>query len=120
MHCASVSVMQYSEATWRAAFAIAVLVCGCGKVSATDHGEADAGSDAPVPSAVMLITGMVMPILGKTGDPFTDRCPDGQALIGFEGSVGTIPNTTPVTVVGQVIGHCGTLAIDAAGGGGAV
>lgn len=107
---------------WRSApLAIAVVVSGCGKVSATASDGAsahDAGPDAPVPSSLALTTGMIMPILGTTGDPFTDGCPDGQALIGLEGSVGVIPNTTPVTVVGQVIGHCGMVAIDPAGAAG--
>ncbi len=64
--------------------------------------------DAPVPRAISLTAGLAPPILGTFGDPFTDRCATGQALVGFHG-VTTMRST--ISVVGQVIGHCGALKI---------
>lgn len=108
---------------------IGVLQVGCGAV---EHGTPDArpaAPDAPVtamdasvdapadalvdaapmPHTLALMAGGTTGILGTAGDPFTDTCAAGQALVGFSGATGTFGASVPV--VGQVIGHCSALRI---------
>jgi hypothetical protein len=72
--------------------------------------------DAAVPSTLALTAGGATAVLGTSGDPFTDRCANGQALVGFHGATGTFGTSVPV--VGQIVGHCSTLRIGAPGAGG--
>ena len=113
--------MPFLAARWRAAsLAAAILACGCGKVAspaqdATVENDAavdDAPSDAPAPSSISLTAGMTMPILGTSGDPFTDHCAAGQALVGFNGATTMIGS---LHLVGLLVGHCSALELGAPG-----
>jgi hypothetical protein len=76
----------------------------------------DGSLDGAVPSTLALTAGGATDVLGTMGDPFTDRCAEGQALVGFHGATGTYG--TSVAVVGQIVGHCSALRIGAAVAGG--
>lgn len=107
---------------------IGVLQYGCGTVGHenpdarppedTTAAQMDASVDAPmdaladaapVPHTLALMAGGATAVLGTAGDPFTDTCAAGQALVGFSGATGTFGTSVPV--VGQVIGHCSALRI---------
>lgn len=48
-------------------------------------------------------------MLGTFGTQATDMCPSGQALIGYSGATGMF--TASISVVGQLVGHCGSVHV---------
>lgn len=99
----------------------AALALACGETQGVILGEtpiADAGASptdarvdvCPCPSAVVL-TGDADTALqgGPTATPFTDTCPEGQALVGFRGYL-TSPSVGLI-LVGAVQAVCASLSL---------
>ncbi len=80
------------------------------------EGTAPEGGALPDGSAhVVIRSGQATAQLGGDGgDPYTDICPTGEAVVGFHGE--TLPDDAGlIVVVAQIQASCGKLAVDPSG-----
>jgi hypothetical protein len=117
----------------RAAWLGALLVAGCGETSGfvlrvvpgadasidREAGSVDATVEEACPTCPRSVvfsdrTNTLQPG-GEGGTPFYDLCPEGQVVMGYNGSLNSMAlanNGMPITVIGSMQTVCGRITID--------